>query len=183
MTIQEIIDRYDIRLDVRYTEGKMVRTGRIYVKDVRLMEKDNAQETIRDHKEAILAVLNKKFDDARRAEEERQKKIDGIEGLKTLQSALNDMENWRDEFHKSFEDVGGLGVHPKPQYDIEELKRRYPRAAAYLLLESWMYSDHDVKSNAGRNAREKIINGEDYNAAIQAMKAEWKQYTQEHMMD
>lgn len=183
MTIQEIIDRYDIKLEIRYTDGKLVRTGRVYVRDVRLMEKDNAQGMIRNHKEKILAVLNKQFDDEQRAAEERQKKIDSIEGLRTLQSALNDMEKWHDEFHKSFEDVGGLGVRPKPQYDIEELKRQYPGAAAYLLAESWMYSDHDVKSDAGRKAKEKIINGEDYNAAIQTMKEEWQQYVQEHMMD
>ena len=114
---------------------------------------------------------------------ERRKKIDGIEGLKILKDAIRDIENWHYEFEKSFDDVGGLGVRPYPEHDIAALKEKYPRAAAFLLAESWEYMPHYMRSTAGIKAKERIINGEDYNEVIKDMKAEWDEYIKDHRWD
>ena len=43
MTIEEIIDRYNIQIDVDYVDGEIIKTGRICVMDVQLMKKENAK--------------------------------------------------------------------------------------------------------------------------------------------
>lgn len=43
MTIEEIIDRYNIQIDVDYVDGDIIKTGRICVMDVQLMKKRKCQ--------------------------------------------------------------------------------------------------------------------------------------------
>lgn len=124
--------------------------------DVQLMKKENAAELIRTHKDEIFQYLSKQLDEEQQIKAERRKKIDGIEGLKILKDAIRDIENWHYEFEKSFDDVGGLGVRPYPEYDIAALKKQYPRAAAYLQAESWEYMPHYMRSTAGIKAKERI---------------------------
>lgn len=183
MTIEEIIDRYNIQIDVDYVDGEIIKTGRICVMDVQLMKKENAKDLIHTHRDEIFQFLSKQFDTEQKIKAERRKKIDGIEGLKILKDAIRDIENWHYEFEKSFDDVGGLGVRPYPEHDITALKEKYPRAAAFLLAESWEYMPHYMRSTAGIKAKERIINGEDYNEVIKDMKAEWDEYIKDHRWD
>lgn len=175
-----MVDRYNIRLELKYVNGQDVKIGRIRIMKVKLVDKDNVRELILSNKEAIKDFLNQKYDAKQQAEAERQHKIDSIEGLQIFRDTLNDIENWHAEFQKSFDDVDSLGVHQRPQHDLVELKQKYPRAAAYLQAESWEYAENYVKSAAGRKAKGKIINGKDYIEAIEDMKAEWEEYIKDH---
>lgn len=138
---------------------------------------------IKENKEEIIALIKQEKEDAKKAYEERKAKIAAIEGLDIILNAMEDLESWREEFQKSFENVGGLGVRNKPEYNLDELKKSYPRAAAYLKAESYEYSSNYTKSSIGSRAKERIINGEDHEAVITQMDQEWKEHLNNHLFD
>ena len=81
------------------------------------------------------------------------------------------------------ENGGGVGVRPKPKYDMDSLHAKYPRAKAYLNAQDFAASANDAKAAAGRKALEAIINGEDYARAVSTMEAEWKSHVASHIWD
>ena len=172
MTISEIIDRYGIFL---------MPDGRI---GIHFLESgDKMFDYIKEHKQEIVDYIKAEKEREKREYEERERKIASIEGLKEIKAAIADLQDWQDEFDRSFDDVGGLGVRKKPEYDLKAMKARFPRAAAYLEAESFDFSSNYNKSKAGRKAKERILNGEDYVSAIADMKNEWDAYIKERMFD
>lgn len=133
----------------------------------------------------IKAGLIAKRDAELAAAAERKAKINAIEGLNEIQTAIADWERYDSEFAKMMDDERNDGARPpkRPTSNVVELLEKYPRADAYLTAEEFSLADHYVKSNAGKKALEKIINGEDYVAAIAAMEKEWHDYCDEHMWD
>ena len=109
--------------------------------------------------------------------------VNAIEGLKEIRDAEHDIENWHYEFNKSFENVGGLGVRPKPNYNFSEMYAKYPRAAAYIKADEYRNASNYRKSAIGQNALNKIVNGEDYVLVIENMEREWSEYCVEHIFD
>lgn len=88
---------------------------------------------------------------------ERRAKVAAIEGLSELRAAAADCrktetEAFWDKFH-----------------ELDELRAKYPRAAAYLEAERWIYSADPVKVRLAARALEKILDGEDPEAVIQEM--------------
>jgi hypothetical protein len=79
--------------------------------------------------------------------------------------------------------VGGLGVRAKPDYDFDVMYAKYPRAAAYLKAEKFSYAANSAKSNAGKKALMKILDGKDYTTAIEEMEKEWTAYCEGHIFD
>jgi hypothetical protein len=138
---------------------------------------------MKSHKAQIIEILKEEKNAAKKACEERLAKIKAIEGLEEIQNAIADMNAWHNEFEKSFGDVGGLGVRPKPSYDFDDLRKKYPRAAAYLRATDFAEASNYAKAKAGKKAIEKIINGEDYEKALADMQTEWDTYCEEHMFD
>ncbi len=72
-----------------------------------------------------------------------------IEGLAEIRAALKDEK--------------------KTVFDIDELRAKYPRAAAYLEAERWISTTNPVKIRLGSRAMEKILNGEDPDAVLHFM--------------
>ena len=72
MTIEEIIDRYNIQIDVDYVDGEIIKTGRICVRDVQLMKKENAKDLIHTNRDEILQFLSKQFDAEQQIKAERR---------------------------------------------------------------------------------------------------------------
>lgn len=184
MTITQLITCYHIALDMRCISANEAEpTGKLRVWDASKAKKNGDFEKIVAAKEEILAVLMSEYN----AEEEKIKKnaekIAAIQGLSELRAAYRDVEEWREEWYKSFENVGGFGVRPKPQYDFEAMREAYPRAAAYLDAEAYFSSANYAKSAAGKKALEAIKNGEDYTTALETMKKEWQDYCDEHIFD
>lgn len=100
---------------------------------------------------------------------ERKAKVAAIEGLAEI----------RAEFKKSIEHHKAKTLFERgelvdmPAYNPEkvtELKKKYPRAAAYLEAERWIYSENPVKVRLAARALEKILDGEDPEAVIQEMR-------------
>lgn len=183
MTPNELIDRYSIRLDIEYKGGKAIPTGTLYIADGLLAKETGDWEQIVSAKEKIKEILLREADEEQQAAEERKAKINAIPGLKEIQAAKEDLENWHYEFEDSFKDVGGMGVRPKPQYDFEALYKKYPRASAYLKAEVYSRAANYAKAAAGKKALERIINGEECDAVLSEMESEWSAYCNEHVWD
>lgn len=142
------------------------------------------KEFIKENKQAFIKAIEAKEEEKRRAFEEYKAKINAIDGLEEIRNAKSDLESWHNEFERSFSgECGGFGVRQKPNYDFEAMYAKYPRAKAFLQAESYEYASHYVKSGAGKKAKEKIINGEDYVSAISEMEKEWTDYCNEHAFD
>lgn len=180
MTTTELIERYGIKDGAQY--GK---PGAIRIMKDKLCMMEKALPEIQAHKAEILAYLAAEREAKERAEAEREAKIKAIEGLKEIQDAIEDMNNWREEFSASFEGegaVGGLGVRAKPEYDIDGMMQRYPQAAAYIKAKKYAVKSNYELSAIGDKALEGVING-DWKAAIDTMEAELKEYTDRHLWD
>ena len=178
MNTQELIKRHSIFLKLD-EQGQP--TGNLMV----CRADKAALAAIKAAKPEIVAILLAQREADLRAEQERQAKIDAIPGLREIKAARADLVNWKLEFDASFdgENGGGVGVRPKPKYDMDALHAKYPRAKAYLDAEDVAASDNDAKAAAGRKALEVIINGEDYERAVSAMEAEWKSHVASHIWD
>lgn len=183
MTPSELIKRYGIKLSIEYKDGKATPTGKIFIAFGSLAKETGDWEKIVSAKEEIKAILLQDFEEGRLASQEREAKINAIPGLKEIKAAKEDLENWHYEWEDSFRDVGGLGVRPKPQYDFEELYKKYPRANAYLKAEAYSCAANYAKASAGKKALERVINGEDCDTVLSEMEAEWSAYCDEHIWD
>lgn len=176
MNTQEMIKRYRIALKLD-EHGQPTDTLVVYRAD------KSALAAIKAAKPEIVATLLAQRDAGIRSQRERQEKINAIPGLREIEAARADLEEWRLEFNASFdgEGGGGVGVRPKPKYDMAAMYAKYPRAKAYLTAQDYANSENDAKSAAGRKALEAIINGEDYKLAISAMETEWNDHVANHI--
>ncbi len=167
MTITEAISRYSIML---HEDGDKLRCARPKAQA-------DAQWIIA-HKAEIIAELRRRQEQAAAAAREHQARIDAIEGLRELQAALNAHDAYRRAFAHMMDDGQNDGIRPPavPASSIEELRARYPRAAAYIKADAWACAEHYAKAAAGRKALERIIQGDDYAAALADMEAEWAAY-------
>ena len=101
---------------------------------------------------------------------ERKAKVAAIEGLAELRAAVKEWAHYLNA-RAAFE-RGEIGIKAVPAYDhskVEALAKKYPRAAAYLEAEKWIYSANPVKVRLAARALEKILDGEDPEAVIQEM--------------
>ena len=178
MNTQDLIQRYRIALKIDehgQPNGNLV----VYRADKAVLA------AIKAAKPEIVAALLAQREAGLRAEQERQSKIDAIPGLREIKAAYADLVNWKLEFDASFdsENGGGVGVRPKPKYDMDAMYAQYPRAKAYLDAEDFAASENDAKAAAGRKALEAIINGENHEQAIHTMNSEWSAYCEKHIWD
>lgn len=172
--MKDIIKKYRIRISGDGTQLACEKT---------LAKNPEDMEFVKEHKQEIIAYIKAEAEAQKREYYERKAKIAAIEGLTEIRDARADIAAWHDEFNASFNDVGGLGVRPKPEYDFAALDAKYPRAAAYLKAEAFEYASNYAKSAAGKKAKERIINGEDHDAVIADMENEWHAHCEEHIFD
>lgn len=185
MSVIEMIDLYRIQL----VPGK---SDKIWLLNECMVKKHDALEEIRARKPEIIAELmqRKEAEDAeteayKKAIAEREAKLYAIEGLSELMQARSQLEIYREALAAMMDDESNDGAFPppRPTSNPAELSKQYPRAAAYLKAESYEFASNAVKSAAGKKAEERIINGEDYAAAIRDMETEWADYCTAHIWD
>lgn len=154
--------------------------------------RDEIMAYMRANKPAILQYLLEQEAEQARAEQdaakaraERETKIQEIPGLAEIEHARADLAAWHEEWEASFEGEGGggIGVRPKPKYDLKSMYAQYPKAVAYLNAREYSRSENIAKANFGEVAVKKILDGEDYNAAITEMEAAWAKYCMDHAWD
>ncbi len=183
-TPEELIKQYNITIAYVYERGKgTVPSGKIQIRKGDLARKNGDLDAIVAAKPEIMAILAAADEAERQKAKEREAKIDAIPGLKEIRAARADLHAWHDEWEASFCDVGGLGVRPRPEYDFEEMYKKYPRAKAYLQAEAYSCSENFSKAASGVKALNAIIDGADPATAIAAMEAEWSDYCTRHMWD
>lgn len=70
----------------------------------------------------------------------------------------------------------------KAQYDldsirvdqeIEALKKKYPRAAAYLKAQQWSWSAEQKQADLGKKAMDRILDGDDPAVVLEEMESSW----------
>ena len=154
--------------------------------------RDEIMAYMRANKPAILQYLldqeaaqARAEQEAAKARAEREAKIQAIPGLAEIEHARADLAAWREEWDASFdgEGGGGIGVRPKPKYDLKSMYDQYPKAVAYIKAREYSRSENIAKASAGEAAVRKIIDGEDYNAAVTEMEAAWAKYCMDHAWD
>ena len=160
MNAQELILQYRIALKID-EHGQP--TGNLVV----YRAAKAALAAIKTAKPEIVSMLLEQREAGIRAEQERQKKIAAIPGLREIEAARADLVNWKLEFDASFdsENGGGVGVRSKPKYDMDAMYAKY------------------AKSAAGMKALEAIINGDNHEQAIAAMNSDWATHCESHLWD
>lgn len=170
--MKDIIKKYNIRIK-----------GEQLACDPTIKRNAKDLEFVKAHKSEIIEFIKKAEENAKKEEENKKEKMENIAGLAEIKNAISEYENYTEEFD-NFIVSGAVGEAPiKPSADIEAMKRKYPRAAAYLYAEEYSYAQHFIKANAGRDALEKIINGEPFEEVIANMEKIWDDYCEEHAMD
>lgn len=154
--------------------------------------RDEIVAYMRANKPAILQYLLEQEAAQARAEQEaakaraeREAKIQAIPGLSEIEHARADLAAWHEEWDASFdgEGGGGIGVRPKPKYDLKSMYAQYPKAVAYIKAREYSRSENIAKASAGETAVRKILAGEDYNTTIAEMEAAWTKYCMDHAWD
>lgn len=172
MDPREIIKKYGITLN----DDTHIAVTRSRIKS----EQD--KQLIVSNKPAILEILLAEKRETERKARERQDKIDAIEGLTELKSAIRELKDYYDRYNEAVEN--GYGILPvRPDIDLDAIRADYPRAAAYLRAENYSLSENDAKASAGAKALERIINGEPHETVIAEMENEWSKAAMSHIWD
>lgn len=169
MTAAELIKKYDIRL---------FNSEQIAVTSGEKAKKDNAIDIIKENKAEIISILTAE----QKAKEEKETKIKAIEGLKEIEKARFELENFYERLAQAMDNEYTSGILPSnPITNLKELENKYPRAVAYLKAERWFLSKNYTKSDLGGKALNRIINGDPYKNAIDDMEREWSDYCSENV--
>lgn len=177
--IKEIVAKY--KLYEPNTKKGMIAA----VNGVALKKNKADFDFIKANKVAFLEYLREeKAAEERRIEEsaKKEREWEASIGLDKLEAAINEQLEYKAAFDKAWED--GNGRYPtKPEDHIAEIAKLYPIATAYRKAESWSNSANYRKAMAGKAAKERIKNGEDYKLAIADMEREWGEYCEQHFND
>ncbi|MEE0433935.1 MAG: hypothetical protein UDB11_00815 [Peptococcaceae bacterium] len=159
---------------------------------IRIFNKPSKEEfeMIVAAKPEILAYFAQKRDEKRRRVEERRKRIESIPGLVEIEKAMDELADWKYnleasfEFDENHEGYGGMGVGPKPQYNIKEMLEKYPIAALYLKLKKDADKENFEISQIGKEHMEMLLNDIDsWQTVAEKYEAANKAFVDKHMWD
>lgn len=169
---EQMIDKYNIRLSTG--KDKLVVNGKIG-------KSTKDKQYVKEHKEDIVDILiqREKEEEERRLEHAR--KVESIEGLVELQTAISDWNDYHNAMNRFIERDCTGEAPVKPSVTVEELTEKYPRAAAYVKADQWSYSTHYYKASCGDRAKAAILDGQNYKDVIDNMKSAWNKYTEENV--
>lgn len=176
--VNELIDKYGVRFGSDRTK----------------IGAHGAPETLASIRDDMIRLKPQIIEELERREravmesaEEEMRKIEAIDGLREIQNAIFELEEWHRKLEESYETedspVTDMIRRNRPKHDIPAMKKAHPRAAAYLKAEAFSLSENYAKSRAGRKALGKIIDGDDAEKAIADMEKEWSGYCMERVWD
>lgn len=143
--------------------------------EIEMAKTDGMLDSIKSNKDEILSILKAEKEEKEKAAKERKEKINAIEGLNEIREAIEQQEAWQRKFNSNMSnEYESFKVSSRPENKISELKEKYPRAAAYLKAESLFLSENSDISIIGKNALEKIINGENFVSVMEEAEAKRK---------
>ena len=169
MEIHEMVKKYAIIMPKEHP-------GAIQVLYGKAAERDNMIPEIKARKHEIIAFIQEREAAEQKAQQEREDKINAIDGLREYEAVLDAWEEYAYSYQR-YITSGAIGKAPvKPAVTADDLAVKYPRAAAYFACKEYQYSENPQKSAAGSKALERILNGEDHETVLREMKKEWDEY-------
>lgn len=104
--------------------------------------------------------------------EERKAQVAAIEGLDELRAAIHAWDVYQ---YQSAQYLQGdsLEFPVKPTAHIGNLKKQYPRAAAYVKADDWANSASFGKARFGRLACQQIAAGADHDEVLEKMETDY----------
>jgi len=137
-------------------------------------------------KQVVLDYFRSERERKSREYAERQQKIAAIEGLSEMEQMYADNNRWHVQFDKMMDNDGCFPQPTATLHSDEEMtttRKKYPRATAYLKAERMANKSHYEYAAIGRDALERIINGEDYALVLTDMEKAENDITTAHMWD
>lgn len=180
MNALELVEKYKIyivRDQWNKTTGRYEKVENVIgIANIGTAKRDGMIEEIKARKAEIIEAIKTKKSEEKKAREERQKKIDAIEGLTEILAAESRLIAWNLEFDKIMKNGESAAfLSSKPSYNFEEALKKYPRAAAYLKAEKLAKSKNEKLVEVGKKALEEIISG-NWRKASEEMDSEKKAY-------
>lgn len=173
---KELVKRYNIY--VKLINGEKVIASQM-VKALKSNKSDF--ELVKSIKDVIINVIESQDRAKENLAKKKKLQENAIEGLQELRNAISDNDRYFYQNQKYIAN-GLIGEAPtEPSQDVNELRSRFPRANAYLLADSWSYSRNYKKMALGKQAKEKIRNGRNYNNVIKWMETEWSDYCNQNI--
>lgn len=133
---------------------------------------------IRAEKPGILAYLQ----EAKVLEKRRNAALASMEGIDEIRKAIYAIHNFHRQLNDAMDNEDYRPIK-RPEADLEALCKKYPVAKAYLDAEAFSLSENAVKSQYGRDAMNRILDGENHENVISDMNAEWSEYVNQHAFD
>ena len=132
---------------------------------------------IMKEKPNILAILHEEAEQRKKEADEHQAKVDAIEGLHELEAAIAAYNKACQDYARKIKMCiydGWCSEKFNPEEypsakKVLSLRKKYPKAAAYLNAKEWSESGSRGMSRHGAKAMERILNGEDYERVIAEM--------------
>lgn len=163
METREMIKKYQIRL-VPNTEADLIE-----VSNVSELKADNMVGFVKEHKEEIVREL-------------KALKGEFIPGLKEIEDAKAEWNEWKKRFDDSFESENVAPLHKLPDSDLLDLRRKYPQADAYLQMEALSNSEDYELSHIGKTALEMVVDG-GWKEAIAYAEKKQREFADKHLWD
>lgn len=133
---------------------------------------------IRAEKSGILAYLQ----EAKVLEKRRNAALASMEGIDEIRKAVYAIRNFHRQFNDAMDNEDYRPIK-RPDIDLDALYKKYPIAKAYLDAEAFGLSENFAKSKIGKDAMNRILDGENHENVISDMNAEWSEYVNRHAFD
>lgn len=129
------------------------------------------------------AVAERAIEQGKQEKENYNKNMQkNVKGYDELKNAISHNEQEHEKFNRSLYSGSGK-IYSEKKIDVSALKKKYPRASAYMEAESFFHSNNSTKISLGRDAMQEIRQGKPYKKAIQKMNKKWNEYTRSKALD
>ena len=178
--LQRLIVKYEITLGSRRNERVLIdHVDPNSILEIRNNHKmtEADYDILKKEKPNILAILHEEAERRKQEADERQAKINAIEGVAELETAIADFNKACKDYETKIEWYiydGRCSKDFQPEKypsasKVLALRKKYPKAVAYLKAKKWSEFISARQALFGARATERILNGEDYEQVIAEM--------------
>ena len=178
--IHDLIKKYRIQAVGKITEFDKDKWKLKLNKQPTAKEKDFIKKNRNRFFEELDAAVS---DKAKRRRAIYENKRNAVKGLKEMNEAETAWYKYERAKERAFESENGIYPSKPKVPKVSELARKYPRAAALRKMEGWGASKNYMKASIGDKAAKDILNGVNYNKAVEKAEKDWDDYITEHMWD
>lgn len=173
--IEKIIKKYNIS-----SKDEKIRIPGNYANAAKA---DGVIDIVKANKAEFLNVLSMRELESAAKHEERKRRIATIEGLEEIERCKSDWNKWHEAFEHMMNTGSSIMTVSVPNEKEEDLRKKYPRANAYLIARGYANKSNYEISGIGSKALERIIFEDHYEQVIADMEKELSELCKEHMWD